>query len=100
MNSPETFDTLARVMRAWRLQPPRNPEFRAGVWQRLRAGQPLSWAGYVRAHAAPVAATLALAVAVGALTGREQARARVAAERAELAASYVKALDARSMVMP
>lgn len=101
MNSPEPSDTFARLLQAWRLQTPRNPDFRAAVWRRVeQARQPLSWPRYVRAHGATVGAAFAVAIAVGALTGREQARARVAAERNELATSYVKALDARSMVMP
>lgn len=100
MNSspPPAF---SRLLQAWRVSPPHNPDFRAAVWRRLEVSrQPLSWPRYVRAHGAMVGAALAVAIVVGAVTGREQARARVAAERAELAASYVKALDARSMVMP
>jgi hypothetical protein len=101
MNSPEPSDSLTRLLRSWHHPTRRNPEFRAEVWRRLeRTRQPLSWPGYVRTHAGTVAALLAVAVLLGALTGREQARARVAADRQELAAGYVKALDARSMVMP
>ena len=43
---------------------------------------------------------LALALVVGALSGRERARSRVAAESAQLAAAYVQGLDARSMTTP
>lgn len=41
-----------------------------------------------------------VAIALGAFTGREQARSRSAKESARLAAAYVQGLDARTMPMP
>jgi len=105
MNSPQhnepadTSDTLDRVLNDWRVAPARNPQFRAEVWARIGAGaQP--WSVYARRHGAMVAGALALAVVVGAVTGRERARAQTAADRAQLASAYVQGLDARSMVQP
>jgi lipopolysaccharide biosynthesis regulator YciM len=43
---------------------------------------------------------LALAVVLGAVGGRSQARARAAAESERLASAYVQSLDARGMTMP
>ena len=83
---------------AWRIKPSRNPQFRAAVWARVEAGRrDGSWRGYARAHAPVLAGALAAAVVAGAWIGREQARARVAADRAAIATQYVRALDARTM---
>jgi hypothetical protein len=80
---------------------PRNPQFRTAVWARLESrAAALPWAVYVRRHAAAVGGALVLAVAVGAVTGHEWARAQVAAESARLAAAYVGSLDARVMSAP
>ena len=100
MDSPKNPDSLSRTLAGWRLDVPRNPQFRAQVWARMtRDNAALPWMIYLRQHAAPFAGALALAIVFGALGGRERARARVAAESAQLAAAYVQALDARSMVM-
>jgi hypothetical protein len=100
MDSPKKPDSLSRALASWRLDAPRNPRFRADVWARIRSGNTaLPWVIYLRQHAAPFAGALAIAIALGALGGRERARARVAAESARLAATYVQGLDARSMVM-
>jgi hypothetical protein len=47
-----------------------------------------------------VAGGIAAAVALGAITGRDQARARADADRSTLVSNYVQALDARTMKMP
>jgi hypothetical protein len=99
MNSPK--DSLDQVLSAWRVRPRRDEQFRTQVWARIAAGRPAeSWTGYLRGHAGAVAGVLALAVVLGAIGGRSQARARVAAESDRLATTYVQALDARSMRMP
>lgn len=100
MNSPETNDFLSRALADWRVAPPRNPQFRAAVRGRIEAARAVvSWPGYARAHAVVVAGALGLAVLVGGWVGREQAQARVAAKRAEMATAYVQSLDARAMTM-
>ncbi len=83
------------------MAPRRNPRFRTAVWTRIgSAARPASWPGFVRAHAAVLAGALALALVAGALVGREEAQARVAAERAAIADAYVQSLDARTLRMP
>ncbi len=99
MNSPR--DSLDELLGAWRVRPSRDPQFRARVRERLRAAPtPASWSGYVRGHAGVIAAVMAVAVVLGAVGGRSQARAHVAADSDRLASAYVQALDARTMRMP
>jgi hypothetical protein len=96
MKSPdESFEDL---LREWRVEPRRDPGFRAAVRQRIEAVTvSANWTNYVRGHAMAVAGAIVLAVVLGAWGGREQAREHVAAERAALVADYVRALDARWM---
>ena len=99
MNSPR--DSLDELLAAWRVQPRRDPQFRARVWAKVQAARsPASWPGYVRGHAVAIGGALALALMFGAMGGRSQARARAAAESERLASAYVEALDARNMRMP
>jgi len=100
MDSIQSEDTLSRALHEWRVTPVRNPQFRAEVWRRI-AGAPrrgaLPWTQYVRRHAGAVVGALAIAAALGAWIGREQAHTRVASDRTRLANAYVQALDARAM---
>lgn len=101
MNSEEQEGYLSRELADWRVRPPRDPNFRASVWARISRSQSAPAFGiYVRAHASLVAGALAIAVVLGGLVGRTQARERVSHDRAELARAYVQALDARAMTMP
>ncbi|HWL16110.1 MAG TPA: hypothetical protein VNR00_10930 [Opitutus sp.] len=101
MKSPESNEPLSRALADWRVQPARNPGFRAAVWARIEAaGVPASWTDYARRHAAMVTGALLVALVLGGWAGREQARSQVAAERAEIADLYVQSLDAREMSMP
>lgn len=94
-------DPLDDVLATWRVQPRRDAPLRARVAARLAAGKPAeSWTGYLRGNAAAVSGLLALAVVLGAIGGRSQARARAAAESERLANAYVQALDARTMLKP
>jgi outer membrane lipoprotein SlyB len=97
MNLPQ--DSLSRTLAAWRVGPRRDPQFRAAVHARIAGGAGTSWAAFARAHAPLVAGALAVAMVLGALTGREQARARVAADNGRIASAYVQSLDARAMAM-
>ncbi len=101
MKSSDSSPHLSAQLSEWRVSPARNPAFRATVWARIiaaRAGSP--WSLYLRAHASVLAGALAAAIVLGAWIGREEARARVATDRAEIASAYVQALDARTMQMP
>ncbi len=101
MDPSRPNDSLSSTLASWRVTVPRDPQFRAAVWQRLESGgRALPWAVYVRRHAATVGGALALALVAGALTGHERARARVEADSARLAAAYVEGLDARLMPRP
>ena len=83
MNLPDPDHTLASTLATWRLAPRRSPQFRAEVWARVEAARRApTWAGYVRAHGALVAGALAVAVMLGAWTGRERARGSEAQARA------------------
>ena len=93
-------EKLRQVLATWQVAPVAAAGFRASVWARIERGRrEAAWAGFVRARAVPCAVLLVVALGVGAWTGREQARGRVAAERAEILQSYVNGLDARAMVM-
>lgn len=97
-SSPDPLDSL---LAKWRVQPASQPQFRPEVWRRIAAaGQPVNWARFARAHPALVSGTVAAALAIGAWTGREQARAQAASESNRLAEAYVQSLDARTMTMP
>jgi hypothetical protein len=101
MNSFEGDERLSQTLAEWRIAPRRDPTFRTGVWARITAARnAASWTSYARAHTVTLASAMALALLVGGWVGREQARSRVAADRAELAQIYVQALDARTMQMP
>ena len=96
----DSSDSLSRVLKDWRVVPTRAPQFRAEVWARIGARKEAeSWIGYLRGHIAVVAGALALAVVVGAVGGRSQARALAAEESARLASAYVQGMDARAIVM-
>lgn len=100
MSSPQDPDLLSRHLASWRVVPPRNPRFRASVRARIESPPgDVSWAEFVRRHGRTVAGALALACVLGAFSGRERARSRVALESSRMAAAYVQGLDARSMPM-
>jgi hypothetical protein len=101
MKDPQSNDRLGAAMADWQISPSRDPQFRARVWSRIEAApRSASWPRYVQAHRAAVAGGIAIAVAVGAMSGRVQAKARAESDRSTLATNYVQALDARTMKMP
>ena len=70
MNSPKKEWALSRLLAEWRVVAARDPQFRARVWSRIEAKPAVpGWPGYIRRRALLVAGALALALAVGALTG-------------------------------
>jgi len=94
-------DPLSRLLLHWRLRPQRDPNFRAAVWARIdRQRSAPTFGTYVRAHASLVTGALAVALLLGGWVGREQARAQVSRDRAEIVRAYVQALDARAMTRP
>jgi hypothetical protein len=98
MSTPQ--DPPDSALAAWRVTPVRDPAFRTAVWQRIERAQSAgNWRAFVRAHRAVVAGAFALALALGAMLGRQEARARVSADSRRLADEYVQSLDARFMRM-
>ena len=101
MKSQEQDQRLSGRLAEWQVAPKRDASFRTAVWSRIESARhAASWTGYARAHAAGLAGAMAVALIFGGWVGREQARSRVAADRAEIARAYVQALDARAMQMP
>lgn len=101
MNPAESESSLTRALAEWRLTPRRHPNFRADVWARIeRDRRAPTWTGYLRAHGALVAAALAVAVIVGAWSGRARARTQDEQAKAVLVTEYVRGLDARWMRSP
>lgn len=101
MDSPKEPDSISPILASWRVDPPRNPEFRREVWARVGSARGMMpWRVFARQHLTAVSGALALALVVGALSGHERAKRRVEAESARLATAYVQGLDARSMQVP
>ena len=93
---PEMPDPLPPLLAAWRLNPPADPAFRAAVRARLAPARPgAAWVAFARRRTGPVLGAVLVALAAGAVGGHGSARARVAEDRARLAAAYVAGLDAR-----
>jgi len=93
--------SISRTLAAWDVSAPRHPHFRQEVWERIGGGAgPVPWSVFARRHFGAVGGALALALALGAMTGRERARSHAAAVSDRLATAYVQSLDARSMRMP
>jgi len=101
MNSPDANDPLKPLLAGWRADPPRDPKFRGRVWARIETAEsPATWPGFARSHPAAIAGVVAAAAVMGAVSGRELARARIEADSSRLATAYVQQLDARTMTMP
>ena len=96
MNLERDSGQLSQRLREWRVDAPRDPDFRARVRARIASDLAMvPWPQFARRHAAVVAAVLLLALAGGAAGGRGWAKARDAALSARLAEEYVGGLDAR-----
>lgn len=110
MPNPPHDDPLSSTLANWRVEPRRNPQFRAKVWERIHAaataapgsdsGPSSTWSRFVHAHAGVISVLIAAAVIAGALTGRIEARHGANADRSAIAAAYVHSLDARWMRHP
>ena len=92
-------NSLAAVLRGWRVSPPPDPNFRHNVWQRLNAQIPASWPAYLRGHAVAWMLVTVLTVSAAALTGQAAAKARVRADREQMTVTYLVDLDPRVQAM-
>lgn len=91
-NSP---DSLSEALRAWRVQPPRDPAFRPAVWQRIHQAARDGWVNYVRDHRLAWGLTAAVAVIGAGWTGHTAAQARLESSRHAMAETYLVELDPR-----
>ena len=98
MNTPDPNDRLSQALAAWRVEPPRDPNFRPGVWGRIQRRAEESWATYVRSHVLGWSLATTLAVVVAGFAGHSAGRARLETERAEMVVSYLANLDPRVIV--
>jgi hypothetical protein len=85
---------------AWRVIPSRDPAFRSAVRSRIDAAERADWLMFARAHRSLVGGILALALIIGAYTGRSEARGQRAHDEQVIATTYVHSLDARWMRHP
>lgn len=89
-------DSLSPRLREWRVNAPRDPQFRARVRERIAARSAVAtWPEFARRHAVALGLVIVVAVAGGAAGGRGWAKARDAALSARLADDYIGGLDAR-----
>ncbi len=95
MKPPESPDPLSRLLSEWSVQPPRNPGFRATVWQRMRRGSHESWGSYLRQHLAAWGLAAVVVSAAAGWSGRTVAHSRLKAERETMVVSYLVGLDPR-----
>lgn len=99
MNAPR--EPLEKALADWRVSPPRDPQFRARVWDRIAGARSAAgWTAYLRLHPAAVSGAIAAAITLGAIGGWTTAGARVKADSGRIATAYVHGLDARFMRMP
>ena len=91
----DTNDPFSEALADWRVNPPRDPSFRAGVWARVEAMRREPWAAYVRRHALTSGLALLDVVAAGGWIGMRQAHVRVDQDRAMLVQVYLEKIDSR-----
>jgi hypothetical protein len=88
-------DSLAEVLRRWRVAPPAEPGFRSNVWRRIGRQSRATWSVYLRPHATAWALAAVVTVSAAAYTGHLTARAQVRADREALVVNYLVELDPR-----
>jgi len=88
---------LSQTLRFWRVQPPANPEFRSGVWQRIEARERRHQGlGITRARLGTLTLAAAVTLLASGWTGHHLAEKRQRSEREALALQYVVNMDARA----
>jgi hypothetical protein len=88
-------DSLADALHQWRVQPPRDPNFRASVTQRIDQAVRLTWSSYLRGHLVGWSIAAMLALMVAGWSGQAMAQARLEASRDTMVVSYLSGLDPR-----
>jgi hypothetical protein len=95
MDSNPPRDPFSDALQRWRVQPPRDPDFRAAVWRRLDGAPAPTWTGYLRGHLLGWSVTAMMALVAAGWGGHAMARARLDADRDAMVVSYLSALDPR-----
>lgn len=95
MHSNTPHDPLSNTLQRWRVQPPRNRNFRDAVWQRIDRQARLTWSAYLRGHLVGWSVTAMLALVAAGWGGHAMAQARLDADRDEMVVSYLSGLDPR-----
>jgi hypothetical protein len=95
MHSNQPHDPLSDALQQWRVQPPRDSDFRTRVWERIDQSTRLTWGTYVRGHLVGWSLTAMLALVGAGWTGHAMAQARLDAERNAMVVSYLSGLDPR-----
>ena len=97
MNSSQ--NPLSKVLRAWRVAPPVEPNFRDRVWQRIGGQAKVSWRSYLGAHATAWSVAALMVLGAAAYTGHAAASARMRVDRDALVVTYLVDLDPRVQAM-
>lgn len=95
MDSPPPPDSLSRTLSSWRVQPPRDPQFRPAVWRRIARRSRETWADYVAAHRLAWSVAALAAIGAAGWSGHAAAQARQSADRDALVTAYLIELDPR-----
>jgi hypothetical protein len=100
MNPPPSEpERLSRLLGAWQVVPPANPNFRPAVWQRIRQANGESWTSYLRAHVVGWSVAAGVAVFAAGWAGHAVGRAKLAADRDQMVIAYLGDIDPRVMAV-
>jgi anti-sigma factor RsiW len=97
MHPTDANDRLSATLQSWRVNPPRDPNFRPAVMERIRRNARETWPGYVRSHLLGWSAAAVLAAIAAGWTGHAAARAKIDDHRDQMVVSYLGNLDPRVM---
>jgi hypothetical protein len=97
MDSSDPDDRLSSALGSWRVTPPRDPNFRPAVLERIRQRAHHTWSAYIRSHLVGWSAAALVAIGAAALTGHAVAQAKIKNDREQMVVSYLGNLDPRVM---
>lgn len=90
-----SHDSLSEALRGWQVNPPRDPNFRERVWNRIGRQAGVTWPNYLRSHLAAWSMAAAIVVGVAGFTGGALARSQARADRESIVVTYLVGLDPR-----
>jgi hypothetical protein len=97
MNPFDPNDRLSATLSSWRVTPPRDPNFRPAVFDRIRQNARNTWSAYVRSHLVGWSAVALVAIAAAGWSGHSIAQGRIEDSREQMVVSYLGNLDPRVM---